>query len=397
MATWNANRCSLYKVITQEIPTSFYPDASYLVVGGLKGIGREVARWMAEKGAQNLILISRNAEELDTLWLQTELSTAGARALMRSCDVADKDQLQQLVTYCAKQGMPPIRGVIHAAVLLQDSVFSNMSIEQWQATLQAKYQGTKNLDDQFDSPDQHFFILLSSSAGIIGSPGQANYTAGVTYQDALARNRVARGLPAVSLDLGSVLSVGIAARTTWAHERIAKAGYRFHTVDDVLRFIELAIRQPRRMEMLTGIVPWVTPGELPWRQEPRFACLWLRDNSNRSTLGQTQSGSLASSLRNRLRAASSTSLVDILIEALKSRLAEMFVLATSDIDPSQPLSKYGVDSLVAVELRNWLGGSVTPNLSIFDVTQSVSLYDLARRVADKYCQGLKEVDHVKAT
>ncbi|KAI0130250.1 hypothetical protein BJ170DRAFT_619322 [Xylariales sp. AK1849] len=356
------------------------PKAAYLIVGGLTGIGREVVRWLANRGAKNLILISRSASQEKSKELQAEIHSVGAQLISRECDISKKPDLERVIGEC--RAITPIRGVVQSALVLDDSAFANMTLEQWNTPLGPKYEGTKNLDELFQGSSLDFFIMLSSVTGILGSHGQSNYTAGSTYQDALARNRVTKDLPAVSIDLGSVLAAGYVARTKGVAEHAAKAGWRTQTVAEVLRLVELAIRHPRQVEILAGISAWVDPGQLAWRRERRFAVLRVRGTSEASSKHSKES--TLSSLRDRIKEATAETRLSILVEALTTRLADMFVLAAADINQGQPLSALGVDSLVAVELRNWLSANVTSNVTIFDVTQSSSLFELAEKVADKF-------------
>lgn len=364
------------------------PTAAYLIVGGLTGVGRELIRWMARAGAKTLILISRSASQETTRDLQAELRGYGCRLIPSSCDIANQKELKNLVDTC--RAFTPIRGVVQSALVLDDAAFANMAHAQWDAPMAAKLHGTRNLDALFRGPgaaDLDFFVMLSSVTGVLGSHGQANYTAGSTYQDAVARRRAAAGLPGVAIDLGAVLGAGFVARTKGVAARAAKAGWRAHTVAEALRLVELAIRHPRQAEMLAGVAGWRADHHqqqqtLPWRGEPRFLALPVRAVAAKRDAG---SASAAASLRDQLRDEGADA-VTILVDALTVRLADMFVLAPADISAAQPLSALGVDSLVAVELRNWLSANVVANVTIFDVTQSGSLVELAERVAAKFLQ-----------
>lgn len=354
------------------------PNAGYIVVGGLTGVGREVVRWLARAGAKNLIVISRSTNAASARQLGDEVAQVGAKLIPYGCDVADAADLERFIN--AIRVIMPIRGLVQSALVLEDSSFANMTSDQWAVPLGPKYHGSKNFDSLFDSLDLDFFVMLSSVTGVLGSHGQSNYTAGSTYQDALARSRVARGLPAVSIDLGAVLGAGFVARTEGVAERAGKAGWRAHTVQEVLRLVEFAIRNPHQAEMVAGVAPWsVSDGEqLSWRNEGRFMALPQRLEMSKKQDKETN----AASLRERLQTAESK--IDTMREGLTTRLADMFVLSPSDIQQNQPLAALGVDSLVAVELRNWLSANVTPSITIFDVTQSSSLIELADKVLAKF-------------
>ncbi|KAK5992090.1 Highly reducing polyketide synthase azaB [Cladobotryum mycophilum] len=372
-------------VIIPPTPVTFDPSASYLVVGGLSGIGLEIARWMAQQGAKHLILMSRSAEQQDTQQIQAELQAAGVELTLRSCDVGDEENLKNVVGKCRETRS--IRGVIQAAVVLQDSMFNNMTYQQWQECISPKVDGTRNLSNLFQNDDLEFFVVLSSVTGTLGNMGQANYTAAGTYQDALALNRVSKGLPGVSIDIGSVPSIGLAARTG-AGARLDKGGYRVQDVPEMLRLTEIAIRHPKLGQIVTGINTWSTPGTQSWRQEPRFSCLWLpggSEDSDSSGHGQRLS------LRDRLLKSDRELIHEVLVEALRVRLAEILGMSTpGDVDAEVPLTSYGIDSLVAVELRNWVVLNVVSEISIFDITQSTSLNDLASRIKERLVSKLSQ-------
>ncbi|KAK6530124.1 hypothetical protein TWF694_003493 [Orbilia ellipsospora] len=363
-------------VITAWKTVKFSDTGAYLIVGGLSGIGLEISRWMAKQGAKNLVLLSRNAEKPENDYIVSEFSQYGTAVSLCSCDVADKTSLEKLVNgYRAKT---PIRGVIQAAVVLQDSMFVNMTYEQWQNAVRPKVEGTSNLNDLFQSRDLDFFVILSSTTAILGNSGQANYTAAGTYQDALALMRVQNGLPAVSINIGSVPSVGVAARAN-VGARLEKAGYQTQDIPEILRLLEISISNPYQGQMTTGIMPWNRAGDLNWRNEPRFANLCLHNEAE----GDGNPTDSNKSLKSRLLESPAEEVQDMLTGALRLRLADIFGMSASDIDPEMPLATYGVDSLVASELRNWLVRNVAAGVSLFDIVQSSSVQDLAGRIKEK--------------
>lgn len=326
-------------------------------------------------------MVSRRAEQQEEgPALVAALAEAGAQAVLRSCDVSDKASLEKVVTEARKKG--PIRGVIQSAVVLADAVFTNMNQEKWHTAVGPKVKGTGNLHELFQDSDLEFFIILSSATCILGNGGQANYTAGGSYQDALAWNRVSKGLPAVSINIGSVPAVGVAARGG-VGKLLDRAGYRAQEVSELLSLIHMSVLHPHLGQIVTGLKTWTTPGTLQWRLEPRFAHLSLPGD------GSDGEGSAQQSLKDRLINSSTETAHGLLVEALKERLADVFAMSASEVDAEMPLTAYGVDSLVAGELRNWLVINVVGGVSIFDVTQSNSLKDLAGRLQERLSEESK--------
>ncbi|KAL9123055.1 MAG: hypothetical protein Q9187_000382 [Circinaria calcarea] len=405
------NKGDLVSVISQKRPVKLLADASYLIVGGLGGIGRSIAQWFVQHGAKHLVLLSRSAaSQTSSGAFLEQLKATGCNIVTRNCNISERSELARAVNACT-EGMPPVRGVINAAMVLQvidpdpdlhvgfrseanqchqDSVFEYMPYHSWEAAIRPKVQGTHNLHEVLSSHNLDFFIMLSSATGVLGNPSQANYAAGGTFQDAFARYRTAKGLPAVSIDLGMVKSVGYVAETKGVAERLAQIGYRPLEEAEVLQIIEAAIRAPIREQHSSQIITGLAPFDMSdssdgifWRQEPRF--LGLRRIQSSSISASRDSGKKDySNFKDSLGKTSSwTAAVKVVTTAIVKKMSEMFLIPEQEIDESMPLSKYGVDSLVAVEMRNWLVSRAQAELSIFDVLQSATLTILAAKVAAK--------------
>ncbi|KAL8725436.1 MAG: hypothetical protein Q9181_006418 [Wetmoreana brouardii] len=184
----------------------FDANASYVIAGGLGGLGQSIARWMASHRARHLILLgSSNPIRKAGKVLVDELRAQGVSVATPPCDVSDSAALKHALNHC-RETMPPIKGCIQGAMVLKDAAFANMSRENFDAVL------GPFLESAFTTPDGYgFLVLLSSITGITGNYGQANYAAGNTYQDALAQYRVTHGQKAVSADLSNIRSVGYLA------------------------------------------------------------------------------------------------------------------------------------------------------------------------------------------
>ena len=260
-----------------------------------------------------------------------------------------------------------------------------MTFKAWQTAVRPKVQGTWNLHKKFHDLD--FFVMLSSATGILGNASQANYAAGGAFQDAIARFRSSNGLPAVSIDLGMVKSIGYAAETKGVTERLIRLGYRPIEVDEVLALIESAIKTPIRppssSQIITGIAPFDRTDGKYWREDLRFSDLRKNQNisqASRERKGNAEEKNIQHSLANALTWADA---VKVVTGAIIKKLSTMFTIPEADIDETMSITKYNVDSLVAVELRNWLVLRSQAEISIFDVMQSTSLMMLGEKVAAK--------------
>jgi hypothetical protein len=349
---------------------------------------------LVARGAKYLFLLSRSAgKKTSDEDFVRELREMGCHAVAQPCDISSKYALKAATSTLREHSMPPIRGVIQSAMAQEDCVFERMTYQNWRAVVSPKVNGTMNLAEEFEDLD--FFIMLSSLAGISGNLSQANYAAGCTFQDAFARWRASQGLPAVSLDLGFVGSASNIAGNEGVAKRSTKTDYRRLSERHVLNLVESAICNPKRSidtsQVVSGIATFnETQKDVPWLQEPRFAALRTLATSDahggRQLHGPNSKGSASSrhSIQDLLSKSDSwADGVDIVIAAITSKLSEMFMVPEADIDRSKPPSAYGVDSLLAVDLRNWLFAHLQAELSMFDVLQSESLMKLGELTAEK--------------
>jgi NADP-dependent 3-hydroxy acid dehydrogenase YdfG len=378
-------------------------DATYLVAGGLTGIGLAITRWMMGKGARNLLLVSRNATcHPAAAEVKEEARLAGCRVEIRDCDLADEGSLGQLVHDCSKVLLlPPIRGVINGAMVLDDTVMERMTFEQWRNAIRPKIDSSRNLDKLL--PDLSFYIMLSSVAGVAGHTSQANYAAGNTFEDALARHRTAQGKPAVAIDLCAVRSAGYveASGDDRLRAHVENTGVGFVDVETVLRLVEAAIRDPLRKspadcQVIVGLDFNAFPQGSTMRHDPRLGTLRLAAqrgvNMNPAAQSSSNKSATAALIQSLSGVSSMAEAASLLQGAIAAKLADIFNIPLPDIDVDLPLSRYGVDSLVAVELRNWLTSSLKSKVSVFETLQSASITEFAALVAERSeylsCKGL---------
>lgn len=262
-----------------------------------------------------------------------------------------------------------------------------MSFEQYQNAVLPKVQGTWNLHTALLKHRLDFFIMLSSAVGVVGNSSQANYGAGSSFLDALARHRRSFGLPALSLDLGIINSVGYVAENENVAKRLARMGHDSISEDKMIGLIQLAIvdglQNQRPGQMITGLS--TRELEAAWIQDSKFAVLRRTRFSGPSSTSHCR-GTNAQKLSLQDRLSGVKSLDDamtVICGAVISKLANNLMVLDADIDPEQPISACGVDSLVAVELRNWLLGQTGAEISVIDVLQSKSIVTLSEGIARK--------------
>ncbi|KAJ5297715.1 hypothetical protein N7508_007964 [Penicillium antarcticum] len=372
------------KVLPSAKNLALSSEGSYLIVGGLGGIGKLLARALVNRGARHIILTSRSAgsPSVENQLFVKSLVTGGANVVLKSCDVANKTELAKAVAEWAGS-LPPIKGVIQGAMVLRDSIFESMSHADYTSVIQSKVQGSWNLHELVPSASLEFFIMLSSLSGVAGNTGQANYAAGGTFQDALARHRASLGLPGVSIDLGMVRSVGVLAEPNNAAlaNHLENMGPRVLDDEMVIRLVESAIhnpcRSPESSQIITALPPkftYDTPAAF-WSRDVRFVPLKCTDGIAIASK-HGDGAAVGTVLHTRSLLAEARTIAEaqnIINDVLVTRLAKEFGRPETEIDPSMALTDIGVDSLIAVELRNWVVSTLDAECSIFDVMQSSSL------------------------
>ena len=188
------------------------PDATYVVTGGLGALGLVFAERLIEEGAENVVLLSRSGAPAPGAEAALEkLRSSKARVEVLKCDVSQQESVRKMFKSVGKS-LPPVRGVIHSAGVLDDATVENQSLEKFERVFSSKVDGAWHLHasaEELGLP-LDFFVLFSSISSLLGSPGQSNYASANAALDGLAHYRRARGLPALSVQWGPWASAGMA-------------------------------------------------------------------------------------------------------------------------------------------------------------------------------------------
>jgi acyl transferase domain-containing protein/NADPH:quinone reductase-like Zn-dependent oxidoreductase/SAM-dependent methyltransferase len=365
-----------------QIPrVCIHPDATY-IIAGLGGITREIGRWLAAKGAKNLVFLSRSAASgTDNKTFASQLQkTYNVTPMAYDCDVGNKVALQAVLDDLKAMGLPPIKGCATGAMVLQDSLFDKMTAENVRTTVGPKVNGTWNLHDLLPR-DMDFFVMLSSLAGVMGHRGQGNYGCGNNFQDEFAAFRRSQGLPALTIDIGYLLSVGFVAEHDEYVDHVKAMGLKVMHTSDLHGLLSVAIEGPSHhpSQVMCGLPFNEHDDAWYWMADARFSALRNLAAGSSTNTGQ------AISLREELTRCGTVSeqAVQLITAAMMQRLASLMMIPEADIDAGRPLSAYGVDSLVAVEVRNWIAREMAVECSVFDVMQNVPITQLAQNLAEK--------------
>jgi len=338
-------------------------DATYLVTGGLGGLGLKLAQWLAEHGARHLVLTGRSAPTEEAQTQLNALQNSGVRVAVRRCDIGRRDDLATMLASIADE-LPPLRGVFHLAGVLDDGVLREQTRERFDRVFAAKAVGAWSLHELTrDLPIDHF-VLFSSAAALLGSPGQGNYAAANALLDGLAHERRSQQLPALSVNWGSWADVGMAARLKETQgSRWAEAGIGWIDPDKGLRTLEeLMLTEDAQ----AGVLPMNWPqffARIPQGAEPR----WLSELAAAARQASDKGDSGPPALRVKLEEVTPGERLDTATNHLRRQAAQVLAMDENALpDARRPLNELGFDSLTGVEFCNRvsraIGHSLNPTL-----------------------------------
>ncbi|KAL8690546.1 MAG: hypothetical protein Q9224_004381, partial [Gallowayella concinna] len=390
---WPLQGDVMVKVLPLDVKGLFSPNKSYLLVGLTGELGRSACEWMVSQGARYVCLTSREPM-VDDKWLES-FNEKNATIKVFPMDVTNKRSVERVVTEI-NSTCPPICGVINGAMVLRDSLFSNMSIDQMQQVLAPKIDGTNNLNEIFYNDKLDFFIMFSSAACVFGNAGQANYTAANGYITSFARKRRRRGLAASTVDIGQVAGIGYVENASQAvKDNLAKLGMmpisepEYHQI--LAETIKAGYPTQNSQEgmadaaVTTGIRTYLYDEQLQgtWMHNPRFSHRIIQTEDVRTEAEAQTKKTLHPVKKQLVGATSKDQVVGILIECLSAKLRTILQMTDSKIEIETPLIELGVDSLVAVEVRSWFLKELKVDIAVLKVVGGASVSELCQIAFDK--------------
>lgn len=362
-------------------PAGLKSDATYLVTGGLGGFGLVVAEWMIERGARHLVLVGRRGIHSDECRATVEnLRAMGAEVRVVAADVSQPDEVARVLGEI-QESMPPLRGLVHAAMSLEDCLLTKLDFATAKRVLGPRVGGAWSLHTQTLGMPLDFFVCFSSMAGVFGLPGQTSYAASNTFLDALAFYRRSLGLPALTISWGYLRDVGYVARQENLGERFEGQGLKSFSPSEALWLME-RLMQTDPIHVGVKRIQWNRWRQLGLRSSTskRFEDLCDED-------GGSDGGKDGLAIRKALLAAPESERKGILLELLRDKVANVLGADPEKVDLAKPLTDVGVDSLMAVELRNWIEGELRVKLPIVELMQGPTVDHLADVLLEQLISG----------
>jgi acyl transferase domain-containing protein/acyl carrier protein len=346
-------------------------DGTYLVTGGLGGLGLVVARWMVAQGARRLVLLGRSDPSPEAREAILEMQEAGATVLLARADVSDGPELAAALAE-VREPAAPLRGVVHAAGRLDDRIVAQLDLAHFTSVMKPKVEGAWNLHRQTADEPLDFFVLFSSAASVLGSPGQGNYAAANAYLDALAHERRRQGQPGLTINWGPWAEVGLAARPDRGG-RLAGGGMQSLTPAEGAAALGRVLKG-EAAQVAVMPVDWSTLGRLsPTLATAPMVAALVASGAGPGPEDTPAAGSVAAIVF----AAAPADRLQLLEAHLQQQVARVLRLPAAKLDVNRPLNTLGIDSLTAVELKNRIEGELKVSLPLLQLVQGPSVAELA--------------------
>ncbi|MGW4738146.1 type I polyketide synthase [Nocardia xishanensis] len=317
----------------------FRADGTYLITGGHGALGRSLARWLLAHGAGAIALLGRNAT--------METPPIGATVRSYRADVSDHAALATALDSIRSE-LPPLRGVFHAAGVLDDATVLGLSAEQVERVLRPKIDGARHLDALTANDPLDSFVLFSSAAALVGNPGQSAYAAANSYLDALAVRRRYDGRPGLSIQWGPFADIGLAAAQQNRGDRLAAHGMAGITEIDAWSALAAFLAEDRQ------VIGYLSFDSRRWFDAyPDCAALpsW---EALRHSADTAAPGLALSEFRSVLAEATDAERPGMVLDKIVEVAAGVLRMATDGVDVRTPFRSMGLDSLMSLELRNRL-------------------------------------------
>ncbi|HUZ32137.1 MAG TPA: SDR family NAD(P)-dependent oxidoreductase, partial [Xanthobacteraceae bacterium] len=355
------------------------PEGTHVITGGFGGFGLEAAKWLVERGARHLVLIGRHGARTDEAKkVLAELAARQVSVHKAACDVADRRAITELLEE-VNATMPPVVGILHAAMVLDDGLLANLDARRFRRVLAPKVQGAENLDLLTRGMALDYFVLFSSATTLMGNPGQGNYVAANAYMEALARRRRQNGLKALAIGWGPIIDVGVLANSERLRSRFQKlTGVRGMRARDALDLMAQALALPSAPSLAVMTISQTdglfTADRLAVLKSPTYLHLAAK--------GQNEMGAATSALD--LRAIAQAEGLDglrrRLTDIIVTSLARVLRAREEEISRVRPLSDIGLDSLMALEFAMNLEDRFGIHVAMTSAVGSLTVGSLANEI-----------------
>ena len=352
----------------------FKTDVTYLITGGMSGFGFELAKWMVRNGACHLALVSRSGARDQSVLEDIEyLRSIGKQVMDCRADVTSLQDVKRIMGEISSD-LPPIKGIIHGAMVIDDQFMNEMDEECFNKVLYPKMLGAWNFHQVTKDIELDHFIQFSSFSAVIGAVKQANYNAGNAFLDALSHYRHARGLPSLTINWGALIGAGFVERNQKTAAYLNKLGMKPYKMLDTQHVMSLLLPKSNA-QVVASVVDWAQLVKLsPALSVAPLYSKVVQKISERGSGGSVRPQVLAAQGEERLR---------ILEEFIAGQVANVFGTEVAKVDRDTALTNIGLDSLMAIELMNRMESELGINLPMGSVLNGPNIRELAGNILEQ--------------
>ena len=367
----------------------FNPNGTYLITGGASGLGLGVAHWMTSRGCKNLVLLSRSGTktEEEAAIVQGMIDKGVTVKLAKGSvdNQADMDRIFKEI----KDTMPPLKGVQHAAMVLDDGSVPEITKERYMKVFNPKAVGCWMLHEATKDMELDHFVSYSSISAIYGNPGQVSYVGANSFLDNFSHWRRAQGLPATTINWGVIGDVGFVARSGKVggnvDELLYKQGWNSFSLVQATNILE-SILLSNPVQRVATDSDWEMIGDFfPHTAESsRFAHLVHENQLGGGASASSGDGALKATLFD----SKPEEQTEILLTQLNDTFARVLGTTADKLDTSEPVTKYGLDSLMANQIRNWVQSNVSIDYSMMKIMRGPSMEEMTEQILDELLGGV---------
>ncbi|MDJ0732651.1 MAG: type I polyketide synthase [Nostocaceae cyanobacterium] len=389
LMAWRQNQLYLAQLVPspkhQSQSVDLRGDGTYLIVGGLGGIGLHLAQWMVERGARHLVFMGRSGANPHGREVLKDLEQLGVEIVIATGDVSQKQEVAKVLDQI-KASMPPLRGIMHLAGINDDRLLREHKWELFTKVFAPKVSGSWNLHILTQEIPLDFFVLFSSIASMTGGSGLGNYAAANTFLDALAHYRRMQGLPGLSINWGPWAKVGMAANVgrgqegQWLIQGLEPMQPQLGL--EALEYLLNPVLKDRVLQnsAQVGVIPinWSKYLEFFPNIKSRFLDGVIDAGTSTSSQGDRNQFESKFNILQQLQEAEGSKHLDLLVTYLQQYVCKVLGFKSStNLEIQQSLLELGLDSLMAVQLKNWISTDLGVNLPIEKFINDSSILQLA--------------------
>ncbi|KAI0867788.1 polyketide synthase [Hypoxylon argillaceum] len=362
-------------------------EAAYVVAGGMGDLGKRLLLLLAQRGAQHLVTLSRRTvaiEDKQAFEAQLQSINPSCRLYCLKCDVTSEGDVYDVADSLKRLQVPPIRGVIQSAAYLQDRTLETMTFETFSPVTLAKTQGTLNLEKVFATAHLDFFLMLSSAVVVTGASGQANYNAGNSVQDAIAHHRRPGFM---SLNVGWIEDAIHTANDKTKLQGLWRTGLTPITPTELLRYFDYLLGAASSRSQIRQAVIGFNATSLSHTSASNSnvqSALFCHVRNSDKTGREFPSAPGVQSFKETMESGDLDEIVDFISSAIVGQLATLIAVDPTQVNPNHgSIISLGLDSLVAIELRNWITREFDASLQSSEIITDQPVRALAQKVASR--------------